>query len=612
MILHSILLLVVMGVVSPEVRRDYEAALIRTSSDAEAQVRLALWCESHGLDAERKSHLEQALRVDPTHAKAQGLLGLIDDGVRLARPQEISRRAQQDTKLIGLLTQYEARRDAAQHTVGDQWKLALWCESVGLKAQATGHFAAVTRLDPEHSRAWSKLGCSRYQGRWLTPRQIAGEEADALAQRKADTTWSTKLATLKRKLAEDETRLEAAQKLALVHDPRAVPSIVRTFVTTASSDQSQAVTMLTDIESPESARALAGLAVMGRSKRVRQSATTALLRHDPAHYVDELISRFRDPIKYASTNVEGVSSPGILLVDRPDVIERRVYEPPTVKQEGMTAVAGPNQRIVRGSNKVAVTEEVRRSIAATETQLNDDIGKINDRNAAIGVRNVEVARVLQQVSGRQFGPSRIEWTQWWVDQKGESYKSTSYVSPKPVVENRVAIAYAPPVVAQPFTVINLNMPTRSSHNCFAAGTPVVTLKGLQTIETIAVGDLVLTQNVTSGAMGYEPVVAALKNPPSPTLRLEIEGESIVTTGIHRFWTPGHGWTMARDLKVGDRIRTLDGPTPILAITAQPVVRPVFNLEVAEGANFFVGRHAVLVHDHSTALPVAHPFDAVVE
>ena len=35
------------------------------------------------------------------------------------------------------------------------------------------------------------------------------------------------------------------------------------------------------------------------------------------------------------------------------------------------------------------------------------------------------------------------------------------------------------------------------------------------------------------------------------------GESIAATGIHRFWKAGNGWTMARDLKPGDRIRALD-------------------------------------------------------
>ena len=159
---------------------------------------------------------------------------------------------------------------------------------------------------------------------------------------------------------------------------------------------------------------------------------------------------------------------------------------------------------------------------------------------------------------------------------------------------------------------NLNVPTRSHHSCFGAGTPVLTLKGHQPIETIEVGDLVLTQDVRSGAIGYEPVVAALKNPPAPTLKLELDqGESIITTGIHRFWTPGHGWTMARELKVGDRVRTLDGPVRIIAIAPQPV-RPVFNLEVAHHANFFVGRSSILVHDHSSAQPVSQPFDAVAE
>ena len=36
------------------------------------------------------------------------------------------------------------------------------------------------------------------------------------------------------------------------------------------------------------------------------------------------------------------------------------------------------------------------------------------------------------------------------------------------------------------------------------------------------------------------------------------GETIVATGIHRFWKAGKGWTMARDLKAGDRLRMIGG------------------------------------------------------
>ncbi len=37
-----------------------------------AHVRLALWCESHGFDAERMKHLAMAVLYDPSHALRAG------------------------------------------------------------------------------------------------------------------------------------------------------------------------------------------------------------------------------------------------------------------------------------------------------------------------------------------------------------------------------------------------------------------------------------------------------------------------------------------------------------------------------------------------------------
>ncbi len=596
----------------PEVQREYEAAVIRTSSDAAAQVRLALWCEANGLTTECKIHLEQALKADPSHPTARGLLGLVDDGGRLARPDEITRRIQSDSALSQLLSEYETRRDAARDTTADHMKLARWCESVGLTAEAQGHYAAVTRLDPNHAAAWKKFGCQLHEGRWLTHAQIAAEVAEAAAQTRADATWTPLLLKWKRWLRDEQHDVEAAKKLSEVRDPRAVPSIVRTLADGTSWEQDRAVKMLARIDSSAAARALADLAVGGRTSQVRENATEALRRSDPSDYMDFLISAFRDPFRYRATDVKSPTQPGVLIVDRPAVIERRIYEAPSVQVGAITAVAGPNQQIIRGSNQPAVDDGVRRSVAATEKQLKSDQAKLDQRNSAIQARNREIQRVLSRVTGHDYGPDRIVWTSWWVDQKGESYKSPEPPSAKPTVVNVVPILYVPPVIAPLFVINNLNVPTRSHHSCFGAGTLVLTLKGHQPIETVQVGDLVLTQDLRTGAVGYEPVVAALKNPPAPTLKLELDrGESIITTGIHRFWTPGLGWTIARELKVGDRVRTLDGPARIVAIESQPV-RPVFNLEVSQHANFFVGRSSILVHDHSTAQPVPQPFDALGE
>ncbi len=146
-------------------------------------------------------------------------------------------------------------------------------------------------------------------------------------------------------------------------------------------------------------------------------------------------------------------------------------------------------------------------------------------------------------------------------------------------------------------------------SCFVAGTPVRTPEGHRPIESLAAGDRVLSQDVATGALSFQPVLVVHHNPPGKTIRVELDdGEVIVASVYHRFWRAGRGWAMARELKPGDTLRTLGGLARIVSATAGPV-EPVFNLDVARTRTFFVGLRDALVHDNT--LPDLHkpPFDA---
>ena len=106
-------------------------------------------------------------------------------------------------------------------------------------------------------------------------------------------------------------------------------------------------------------------------------------------------------------------------------------------------------------------------------------------------------------------------------------------------------------------------------------------------------------------------MTSFHNPPNATLRVQLGNETIVPTGIHRFWKAGAGWIMARELKPGDVVRTLGGTATVSAVEDERI-QPVFNLEVARGQSFFVGRLGALVHDNSLVAPVLDPFDAPPE
>ena len=74
---------------------EYEGLAARIGRDASAQVRLALWCEEHGLRPQRHQHLAKALVIDSDNVLARGLSGFMDYKGRVAHPREGRRRGPQ-------------------------------------------------------------------------------------------------------------------------------------------------------------------------------------------------------------------------------------------------------------------------------------------------------------------------------------------------------------------------------------------------------------------------------------------------------------------------------------------------------------------------------------
>src|SRR5687768_9438972 len=100
--------------------------------------------------------------------------------------------AADDPATAAALADYNARKAKLPNTADAHWRLAVWCEERGLKAEAGVHFTAVTRLDPRRDAAWKRLGYKKRNGRWMTDEQI---EAEA-EQVKANKVWGPRLEKL--------------------------------------------------------------------------------------------------------------------------------------------------------------------------------------------------------------------------------------------------------------------------------------------------------------------------------------------------------------------------------------------------------------------------------
>jgi Pretoxin HINT domain len=699
-----------------DAQQSYREARAQAGRSPEEQVKLALWCEAHGLTAERLHHLTLAVLADPKNVVARGLMGLVSHDGRWQRPEAVSEKARADADLAARLADYNGRRARTPDQADAQWKLALWCEENGLRSEATAHFLAVVRLDPSRENAWKKLGCKKYEGRWLNDAAIAAEKAEVEAQKLAEKKWKPLLEKYRDALKgkDQAKRLEAEKALDDLTDPRAVRRVWATFATGGASGQAIAVRVLGQIDAPSASRALALLAVFADSAEVRRAATETLKLRDPREYAGLLVGLIRDEVRYEVRPVNGPGSPGALFVQGQQFNVQRLYAPPAIPANlltlagwGQTDMNGmpiigfaspvftrtqtttighqdfnywqflqfrptdpgvasvvsqaqqdapetlhgflahaPHNRALAKANpdylrddygyKIVEDEvsktpmqtetvipvgqmilEYQKSAAVAQQQLQGDIAAVDRYNIDVKNSNDRVTQVLRAISGKDYKVDRERWKAWYIDLKGYAY-TPAPEQPRPTIVQNVPLAYQPQMV--PILQFNetagptdtsitdsTNIMTRIP-SCFGAGTMIRTFTGPQAIETLRVGDRVLTQSTSTGALGYRPIVGVHHNPPSPTFLIKVAGDTIVSSPFHRFWKAGKGWVMAREIRAGDRLRLLDGVSEVTGVD-EGKVQLVYNLDVSDDADFFAGNAAALVHDNTLPDPRLVPFDA---
>ena len=126
--------------------------------------------------------------------------------------------------------------------------------------------------------------------------------------------------------------------------------------------------------------------------------------------------------------------------------------------------------------------------------------------------------------------------------------------------------------------------------CFAAGTPLLTPSGDRPIEQFVVGDAILSrlEGDPEAPFGVQ-IVEEVFVRDAVIWRLLAGGKQIETTGEHPFWVDGRGWVAARELQVGDRLRSHLGRTLAIDDIVETGERvTVYNLRVSDWHTYFVG------------------------
>lgn len=135
--------------------------------------------------------------------------------------------------------------------------------------------------------------------------------------------------------------------------------------------------------------------------------------------------------------------------------------------------------------------------------------------------------------------------------------------------------------------------------CFIAGTLIRTDNGSVPIEQIAVGDLVWAWDEDTGQIELKPVVETYINEADELIHIFVNGEEIITTSEHPFYSPVKGWTEAARLCVGDILVLVNGDYAVVEKVLHETLDipiPVFNFQVADFHTYHVGSIGILVHN----------------
>ena len=137
--------------------------------------------------------------------------------------------------------------------------------------------------------------------------------------------------------------------------------------------------------------------------------------------------------------------------------------------------------------------------------------------------------------------------------------------------------------------------------CFVEGTKVLSKDGYKNIEDIKVGDYVYTLNLETNEKELNLVEAIYLNATNEIVEITTQDEIILTTPKHRFFIVDRGWVRAKNIKIGDKLSTLqnvDSVVKNINFIKTETKLPVYNFKVQDHHNYLITNSDYLVHNMS--------------
>lgn len=150
--------------------------------------------------------------------------------------------------------------------------------------------------------------------------------------------------------------------------------------------------------------------------------------------------------------------------------------------------------------------------------------------------------------------------------------------------------------------------TTAGNTCFVAETKVLTEDGFKNIEDIRIGIKVYSRNEKTGEIELKEVTNTFKYQVVKDMaKVYVNGNVIESTTEHPYYVVDQGWIKAGQVQKNDILVTVDGKE--LVVEKVEFTRnsdkeyTVYNFEVEDNHNYYVGEDRILVHNKGQNIPL---------
>ncbi|MHB8864105.1 MAG: polymorphic toxin-type HINT domain-containing protein [Pirellulaceae bacterium] len=573
--------------------------------EAEELVREALSYEAYGRDGDRQQLLDRALQLAPDQPSAHWHKGEVRVGSQWL-PAFGPIESPNETRLR---ESYERQRATAVDSVDGQLALADWCAKHHLRAQETAHLNRILELVPDHAAARERLEYERVDSSWVQRRNLWQGVRQNRQIDESLKTWQRTLdellGSLRRKAPAQTERIVNRLKTELA--PNAVPALEIILGNDSEAAALVGVQLLGHIQHHDAAASLARQAVLTPWPPVATAALDQLQNRPPDHYVPLWLAELSTPIE---SRIQAGLINGRMLYRHELTRETQTQRQSTLletvmdrqrNQVRMPAGNNANTRIVRGTSMVLglAPPEMLAMADAQTTAYARELERTR-QNQRIEAMNDRLYQALTVATGQSLERTPQAWWSWWDSENGVAFNGGKQYDYRYFQDVRIYQDVRPLLQS----AANGSSPSRVE--CFVAGTPVWTITGAVDIEKVRIGDLVLSQDLNTGELKFQPVLQTSQRPPERLVKICLAtryGDTLEGSGGHPLWVAGEGWVKLRDLTSGMVLHGVDGTTLVRDVEPGST-QETFNLVVDDFHTYIVGNRRLLCHDNTARRPTS--------